>query len=257
MDKALTIRARVRGQNALLTLNGLVLCRLADGLEYKLAVHEFLQAGENRIQIIALSANQQGLLIHDCAFELHVELQKYRGPSVWVQPQVLFSFDDSFVRGQRLKKGRVLDTIVDLPVSFPRWRCFDVLQASADADDTLRIQDFVTQTFDLLRVGKVSALSPWFSVRNRELASAYGLELQLVHQRFCDYLSNLCRHHALSETAQNPEAWYFHRVRQSPVYALLNTQHQPLLQFQSTQNSDLLELPLHVGVLGGEVFVLR
>jgi len=113
MDKTLLLRASVQGQNALLTLNGMVLGKLQNGRELVLPIHEYVQSGENRIQVILLpGASMQGtslnpdhaLLTQNCSTTVWVELQKDRGPDVLVQPRVLFELKTAFQRGQRLRK---------------------------------------------------------------------------------------------------------------------------------------------------------
>lgn len=261
MDKSLLLRACVQGQDALLMLNGMVLAKLTAGQELRLPVHEYIQSGENRIQVEAISpAVQSGvtpLSVCDLDAQVLVEIQKDRGPASFVNPNVLFKLQGRVLRGQRLSKNRVLDTCVDLPVSFPRWRYLDVMQSPADADDQERIQDFLLNLFTLFQGQKVSALLPGFSVRNRELAAAYGLDLQQVHSSFASHLEHICKHYTLSDKALDPTQWLVRPVRQSSIYALLNPEHQPLLQFTANQGDALLQWPMHVGVLGSEVFVLR
>jgi len=261
MDKTLLVRACVQGLDALLTLNGMVLCKLIAGLEIRIPVHEFIQSGDNRVQVLALG--EQGLLSCneltpvDCAVHVVVELQKDRGPESLVQAHVLFSLAEQIKKGQRLKKARMLDVSVNLPVSFLRWRFFDVLQAGAEESDFIRIQDFVLGLTGQIQARKTSALLPYFSVRNQEVASAYGLDLQEVHKVFSSRVNLLCSTFSLSDSVLDSGAWLFHRVRHSSVYALLNAQHLPLLQFESGENMTRHQWPMHVGVLGGEVFVLR
>lgn len=261
MDKTLLIRAHIQGRDALLTLNGMVLCKLIAGQEVRLPVHEFIQAGENRIQVLALGP--QGLLLDtaltpvDCGVQVSVELQKDRGAESLVQAHVLFDLVENFKKGQRLKKGRMLDVTVNLPVSFSRWRYLDVLQSGADENDHIKIQDFVLQLAGLFQARKLALLLPYFSVRNQEVASAYGLDLQQAHIAFSSRMNLLCSTFTLSEESLDSSTWLFHKVRHSSVYSLLNTMHQPLFQFDSTEHPNRQQWPMHVGVLGGEVFVLR
>ena len=261
MDKSLLLRACVQGQDALLILNGMVLAKLTAGQELHLPVHEYIQSGENRIQVEAISTTVQssGKPISACNTEAQVlvEIQKDRGPASFINANVLFKLQGSVLRGQRFNKNRVLDTRVDLPVSFPRWRYLDVMQSPADADDQERIQDFLLNLLTLFQGQKVSALLPYFSVRNREVATAYGLDLQQVHGNFASHLEQMCTHYTLNDAALDPTQWLVRPVRQSSIYALLNPEHQPLLQFNANQGGALHQWPMHVGVLGSEVFVLR
>ena len=149
MDKTLLIRACVTGSDALLCLNGMVLCKLISGQEMRLPVHEFIQSGENRIQVILL-----GSVLNDTHSRVCVELQKDRGADVLVQPQVLYEFEESLLRGERLEKNRLIDVCVDLPVSFPKWRYLDVMQASSDGQDLQKIQDFILQLLRLMQEKK-------------------------------------------------------------------------------------------------------
>ncbi|WP_334118777.1 hypothetical protein [Limnobacter sp.] len=261
MDKSLLLRASVKGQDALLMLNGMVLGKLTVGQELRLPVHEYIQSGENRIQVEAISSTAQNgakpLSACNVDAQVLVEIQKDRGPGSFVNANVLFRLQGSVLRGQRFNKNRVLDTRVDLPVSFPRWRYLDVMQSPADSDDQERIQDFLLKMLTLFQGQKVSALLPYFSVRNREVATAYGLDLQQVHSTFASHLEQMCTHCTLNDKALDPAQWLVRPVRQSSIYALLNPEHQPLLQFNANQSGTLHKWPMHVGVLGSEVFVLR
>lgn len=261
MDKSLLLRASVQGRDALLMLNGMVLGKLSMGQELQLPVHEYIQSGENRIQVEAISPAVQAavkpLSACDTEAQVLVEIQKDRGPSSFVNANVLFRLQGSVRRGQRFNKNRVLDMRVDLPVSFPRWRYLDVMQSPADADDQERIQDFLLNLIALFQAQKVSALLPYFSVRNREVAAAYGLDLQQVHSNFASHLEQICIHHTLNDATLDPAQWLIRPVRQSSIYVLLNLEHQPLLEFKANQGGALHQWPMHVGVLGSEVFVLR
>lgn len=261
MDKTLLLRASVKGQDALLSLNGMVLARLHDGRELLLPIHEYVQSGENRIQVTVLpgvSKNpDHALITQDCSATVWVELQKDRGPDVLVQPHVLFELNVSFQRGQRLRKNRLLDSTVDLPVSFPRWRYLDVLPSTHSANDVVLIEDFLLNLLAQIKAGKTTALLPFFTIRNRELAAAYGLDPQHVHGDFAAHLNHLCVHAELLESTLDPQCWQVQCVRQSPVHALLGKNLEPLLQWKCSLSGASLQLPMHVAVLGGEVFVLR
>lgn len=261
MNKTLLLRAFVSGQDALLLLNGMILAKLEAGVETRLAMHEFIQAGENRIEVLALemqSAHGTSILAKsNCSAQVWIELHKDRGPATQVEPHLLFVFEESHKRGQRLPKSRMLDVKVDLPVSFPRWRYLDVLQSSQAEKDLLSVQDFLLNVLGLFQKKNASALSPYFTHRNREIASAYNIDLQQCHSTFTAFLNHLCTSCSLEESTLDPQGWYFRPVRNSAVYALLNQQHEPLFRFRCTQEQTTIHLPMHVGVLGGEVFVLR
>ena len=252
MDKTLLIRAISHGSDALLCLNGMVLCKLPAGQEIRLPVHEFIQSGENRIQLVLLDG-----VLKNIHGRLCVELQKDRGADALVQPQVLYEFEKSVSRGERLASNRLIDVCVDLPVSFPRWRYLDVMQASGDEQDVQRIQDFVFNLLRLFQEKKISLLLPCFSVRNREIAIAYGLDAQQVHRDFQMHLQQVTEQGVLPDDVWDPKSWCLLPVRGAAVYALLNSQHQSLLQFQINDDGTVFQIPMHVGVLGGEVFVLR
>ncbi|MCE2744658.1 MAG: hypothetical protein LW710_01970 [Burkholderiales bacterium] len=261
MDKTLLLRACVHGQDALLGLNGMVLAKLYQGRELLLPIHEYVQSGENRIQVILLPSTLENsgnsLLMQDCQASVSVELQKDRGPDLLVQPSVLFELNASALRGQRLRKSRLLDSIVDLPVSFPRWRYLDVLPSSSGTNDSALIEDFLLSILAQFQAGKVSALLPFFTTRNRELATAYGLDPQVVLGNFTSHLKHLCAHSEILESALDPENWRIQCIRNSPVHAVLGKLHEPLLQWKCSHTGTTFQLPMHVGVLGGEVFVLR
>lgn len=261
MDKTLLLRASVEGHDALLSLNGMVLGKLHDRRELVLPIHEYLQAGENRIQVTVLQESKSDscheLLTRDCSVTVWVELQKDRGPNLIVQPQVLFELNASARQGQRLKKNRLLDSQVDLPVSFPRWRYLDILPSTRGINDALLIEDFLLNLLAQIKSAEVPALLPYFTVRNRELAAAYGLDPQTVFSDFAAHLKRYCTQAELLDSALDPQYWKFQCVRQSPVYALLGRNHEPLLQWKCGLSGTTLQMPMHVAVLGGEVFVLR
>jgi len=261
MDKTLLLRASLHGHDAVLSLNGMVLGKLHDGRELLLPIHEYVQSGDNRIQVTVLqdasSNSEQTVLSQDCSVTVHVELQKNRGPDVLVQPHVLFELNASSQRGQRLKKNRLLDSKVDLPVSFPRWRYLDLLPSTRGANDTELIEDFLVSLFAQIKATQVSSLLPYFTIRNRELACAYGLDPQLVFSDFAAHLKHCCTQAELLESAMDPQNWNLRCIRQSPVHALLGKNHEPLLQWKCCLSGTTLQLPMHVAVVGGEVFVLR
>jgi hypothetical protein len=239
----------------------MVLAKLHQGRELLLPIHEYVQSGENRIQVIVLSKtledSENALLVQDCHASVWVELQKDRGPDLLVQPHVLFELNASFRRGQRLKKNRLLDSMVDLPVSFPRWRYLDILPSNSGTNDSTLIEDFLLVFLAQFQAGKVSQLLPFFTTRNRELATAYGLDPQVVHGDFASHLKHLCTQSELLDFALDPQNWRVQCIRNSPVYALLGRNHEPLLQWKCGLSGTRFQLPMHVGVLGGEVFVLR
>jgi hypothetical protein len=266
MDKTLLLRASVQGQDAVLSLNGMVLSKLNDGQELLLPIHEYVQSGENRIQVTVLpsapkleaSSNaDHARASTDCGATVSVELQKDRGPDVLVQPHVLFELNASFQRGQRVIKNRLLDSTLDLPVSFPRWRYLDILPSTGGANDSILIEDFLLNLLALFKSANASALLPFFTIRNRELAAAYGLDPQRVHGDFAAHVKQLCTHAEFLESTLDPQWWNVRCIRQSPVHALLGKNHEPLLQWKCSLTGALLQLPMHVAVLGGEVFVLR
>ena len=261
MDKTLSLRAVAHGQNSLLVLNGMVLCKLPTDQVVSMPVHEYIRAGENRIQVLCLEetgvTGHDALVTCDYSVQVFVELQKDRGPCTLVQAQVLFKLENSLRRGQRLRKGCLLDVSVDLPVSFQRWRYLDVLGSLPDDNNQIRLQDFVLGLQDCFRDKKVSSLLPYFSVRNREIATAYGLDHQEVHTSFSAHLEHLCASSVLCDSALDPQLWRFYAAGRSAVYALLNSRYEPLFQFQCAEPAVAFQLPMHVGVLGGEVFVLR
>ena len=252
MDKTLLIRATSHGSDALLCINGMVLCKLSAGQESRLPIHEFIKSGENRIQLILLSG--VSINIHG---RLCVELQKDRGADVLVQPQTLYEFEHCISRGERLTNNRLIDVRVDLPVSFPKWRYLDVIQARGDEQDLQKIQDFIVHLLRLFQEKKISLLLPYFSVRNKEIAIAYGLDIQQVHRDFQIHLQQVTEQCVLPDEVWDPQSWCLPPVGGAAVYALLNNQYQSLLQFHMNNDSTVFQLPLHVGVLGGEVFVLR
>lgn len=257
MDRTLLLRASVHGQDAVLNLNGMVLSKLHAGRELLLPIHEYVQSGENRIQVTVLPSADHALVSRDCGATVSVELQKDRGPDVLVQPHVLFELNASFQRGQRVIKNRLLDSTLDLPVSFPRWRYLDILPSAGGVNDSVLIEDFLLNLLALFKSVNASALLPFFSIRNRELASAYGLDPQQVHADFAAHVKQLCTHAEFLESTLDPQWWNVHCIRQSPVHALLGKNHEPLLQWKCSLTGAILQLPMHVAVLGGEVFVLR
>lgn len=257
MDKALLLRASVHGQDAVLNLNGMVLSKLHAGRELLMPIHEYVQSGENRIQVTVLPSADHARASTDCGATVSVELQKDRGPDVLVQPHVLFELNASFQRGQRVIKNRLLDSTLDLPVSFPRWRYLDILPSTGGANDSILIEDFLLNLLALFKSANASALLPFFTIRNRELAAAYGLDPQRVHGDFAAHVKQLCTHAEFLESTLDPRWWNVRCIRQSPVHALLGKNHEPLLQWKCSLTGALLQLPMHVAVLGGEVFVLR
>ncbi len=83
MDKTLLLRASVQGQNALLTLNGMVLGKLQNGRELVLPIHEYVQSGENRIQVILLpGGSMRGASLNPD----HALLTQNCTTTVWVEP---------------------------------------------------------------------------------------------------------------------------------------------------------------------------
>jgi len=146
MDKTLTLRAHVTGTDAMLCLNRLPLVPVRDGQEIKLSVHEYLIAGENLIELQSLSKGAR------CASSIHarlkIEIQKDRGTKVITTPTSLHILKHDIEPRERLVEHRILNALVNLPVKFPRWRFFDLLDCATDVNDEPCLEEFVSTLID-------------------------------------------------------------------------------------------------------------
>lgn len=255
MDKTLTLRAHVAGADAMLCLNRLPLVRVRDGQEVKLAVHEYLMAGDNQIELQSLA--KQAMCAHAIHAHLNIEIQKDRGSKVITTPTVLHTVERVVQPRERLPQQRILNAMVNLPVKFPRWRFLDLLDSLAEENDRPRLEDFVSDLLRSIEKKRIVDITPLFISRNKELALAYGLDASALHRAFCDSLLSNVESGSLAAGCSDPEQWQFRRVGQSSMYALLNQEHEPLLQFHEPESNTVHRWPMLVAVLTGDVFVIR
>ncbi len=255
MDKTLTLRAHVEGADAMLCLNRLPLARIRDGQELKLAVHEYLMAGENQIELQSLA--KVDMCAHAIRAQLNIEIQKDRGSKVITTPTSLHTVEQLIQPRERLPQQQILNALVSLPVKFPRWRFFDLMDAFAEHNDKLRLEDFVSDLLGSIEKKRVMEITPLFIARNKELALAYGLDASVLHRLFCDSLLFNVESGSLAAGCSDPEQWQFRRVGQSSMYALLNQDHEPLFQFHDPESNTVHRWPMLVAVLTGDVFVIR
>jgi hypothetical protein len=261
MDKLLLLRASVQQMDCLLSLNSMVVGKLKAGVELCLPVHEFIQAGANSLQLISLATSNgaacTGRATKDCDFQVSLEIRKDRGPLSLVQGTVLYQVGGSVARGDYLKDALLLDVSLDLPLAFPRWRFLDVLHTETSAADITKVEAFLLDLIRNLQAARLPEVLRIFSARNREVAAAYHLDVQQASSDFHKYLDDTCTGSSICESTLDAGNWRFHAVGKAAVYAVLNRDFNPLLQFHFPDTGRRLLVPMHLGVLGDEVFVLR
>lgn len=260
MDKTLFMSVGVQGMDCWIRINRLTLCLVKSGCDLRLPVHEFIQQGDNRIEVWPAQSSASGLQLFKTAFSAHVQLElvKDRGPGQLVQAVPVSGFKVDIKPGElRSLCVPMLDEQVDLPVQFPKWRFLD-LQGEPNAQvDHARIVRFVHQLSGLFSTGQVDALLPWFSHRNRELMLAYNLDVQDAFEQFRNHLKWLCTECELVADALDPDLWQVKCSPHAPIYSLFSTRGTSVLQFRHADSSRRFQLPLHVAVLNDDVFVVR
>lgn len=260
MDKTLFMCVDVQGMDCWVSVNQLTLALVKSGSNLRLPIHEFIQQGANRLELWPSQTNGQALHLFKTAFSAHLrlELVKDRGPGQWVQATPVTGLKVEIQQGE-LRKTNVplMDERVDLPVQFPRWRFLDLQGEPGLDEDHSRIVRFVHQLSGLFRSAQVDALLPWFSHRNRELMLAYNLDVQEGLDQFRNHLKRLCTECELVTDALDPESWQVKGSPHAPIYSVFAAGGQSVFQFLHSETRRRFQLPLHVAVLNGDVFVVR
>ena len=248
--------ACVQGSNCLLMVNGFVAAFLPANVQVRVPIHEFIVSGENRLHIRSAEGSTHAAS-QNMDIALHIELYKDRGPSALVQGDAVCALSKSVEQGEFLQDGILLQLHVNLPVSFPAWRMFDLVQVETNGLDLAPVSDFMRLLRGHFTQKNVNALLPYFSNRNRELAVAYGLDAQDVFERFSAHLVRLCTECELQAEGFDPHTWRFVQVGRSCIWFLGDSNCKPVFRFQHRLTQQHYALPMHVAVLNGEVFVVR
>lgn len=258
MNKTLLMQGHHEAPRAWLMVNGLAVLLLRPGQRWVLSVHEYLSAGDNRIQVRLLDPLPQGRV--SVGVDSHIELvvQKHRGPDVLVQGQVLYRLTGHVDALEPVEHGLILDRIVNLPIALPTWQFMSLPERHGYDQDQALLGGFVASLLHSLERGQTAQVAALFAPRLRELAQAYQQDVVGLSRAFQAHLERLCAVAPLDDTAKDPAQWLFWpECGQQAWRVVRQTDHTDLLAFADSASGQRWTIPIHATVLNGEVRILK
>ena len=231
-----------------LWVNGLVVGLLEPGLLWVQSIHQYLVRGTNSIRV---QRAQEGHFFPKEEVRVHLNIQLLEKE----KNQILNRWNKCHPALKWIKSGCLVQLEVDLPVSLPRWKFMDVQQMKSEASDVVCIQYFLPELIEALIKKDFPVLHSMFSIRNKELCAAYGLDSmdfsEMFKRRILEVSSSMTR----SSFHFNPDEFRCVSSGSSPIYYLSDQTDRPFLNW--VDSSVEWSIPLHVAVIQRQVYVVR
>jgi hypothetical protein len=252
MDSLIVLTAQIQGSSAWLWVNGVVVGLVEPGATWVQSIHQYLVRGANDIRLQRVDAAN---FLPKTEVWVHLNIQLVGKD----KNQMLHRWNTSHPGLKWIKGGCLLQVDVDLPVSFPRWKFMDIQQMKAEPSDAVCIQYFLPELLGALLKRDFATLHAMFSIRNKELCTAYGLDT-------IDFAD--CFKKRVMELSQSMESASFHinpedcvciptgiPTGSSPLYYLSDKANRPFLNWVDPAGE--WSIPLHLAVIQRQVYVVR
>lgn len=248
MDSLLLLNAQIQGGSAWLWVNGVVIGLLEPGNVWSQSIHQYLLRGQNQIRI-----QRVGGADFLPKADVHVSVQiQLLGKD---KTQTLHRWNACHPGMKWVKAGCFLQVEADLPVQFPRWKFFDIQHMKSEPSDVVCIQYFLPDLINAILKRDFAVLHHLFSIRNKELCTAYGLDPVEFSDQFKTRVSQLSCAMEEASFQFNPLDCVCIPIGNSPLYYLSNKLDRPFLNWGDAASA--WSIPLHVAVVQRQVYVIR
>lgn len=271
MERLLVAKLEVQDCAAELLLNGVPLARAdADRPRTVLPVHEFTNAGENRIELVVWPHASTTLpgseppplpLVGDgrTLAQAHVLLPRVRSVADEANARSLVQLQFAPPHGTPYQAPHRLAQDVVLPVSFPRWRWLDAPMLASTAADAAALQaaarELVAQLAADLSAGEFDRVLNVLRLRTEEIAVAYLRQPAEETQRLRERLLQWQAEGRL--VFPPPEAVVLRPIAGGHLGECLGADGGPALRSQPDAQGRVITLPLRVAAVEGKLYVLR
>jgi hypothetical protein len=281
MERILFLRVEASGCEVEAVLNGMPVVRLdarGDGsgkCSPRMAcipVHEYTLAGGNRLSAVINpwpvtqpepAAGQPALPpmpnVADGKtwVKLRLLLPRQGQPASDNSARTLGQLDWGLAENELFETPLTLQQVVELPVTFPRWRWLDA--PVIDNPEALKMQVLAhiqRLAVDLTR-GDPESLIAAARLRFEELALAYQRQPADEMARFRTHLQQLSAAKALRVNPPLPADLMLRRVADGRLLECLNAAGQPVLRTVPSEGGVSHTWPLRLAVVEGKFYVLR
>jgi len=270
MDRLMCLHVQSCTEAVELWVNGLPVMRLpAGGTAQTLTVHEYLQAGANRLTLVVapsplLQAAGAPAAVPRLApkpLQVQARLLLLRSGKRVADgsARVLAELNWHAAEGQAFDAPTIVNQELELPVAFPRWRWLDAPAITFGPAERALALAFVQRCCFELSRGNPDGLIAASRLKYEELGQAYQVpEAELVGG-LRDQVQALWKSQALAKLVPpTAESLLLRPVAAGRLIECLNLMGEPALR---TQNDDPklanAAWPLRLTIMDGKVYVLR
>lgn len=272
MERILFLRVEAAGCEVEAVLNGMPIVRVdARGQTSPrmacVPVHEYTLAGGNRLGAVVnpLPVTQAepapppvpAVADGHTWIKLRLLLPRQGQPASENSARTLGQLDWGLAENEVFETPLALQQVVELPVSFPRWRWLDA--PVIEPSEALKIQVLAhlqRLAVDLTR-GDPESLLAAARLRFEELALAYQRQPADEIARFRAHLQQLAASKALRVNPPLPADLVLRRVADGRLLECLNAAGQPALHTVPSEGGVSHAWPLRLAVVEGKFYVLR
>lgn len=248
MDSLILLNAQIQGASAWLWINGLVVGHLEPGQLWCQSIHQYLIRGQNQICLQRVGGTDY-LPKEDVLIHVHIQLL---GKD---KTQTLQRWNVGHPGMKWVKAGSFLQVQVDLPVHFSRWKFLDIQHMKSESSDVVCIQYFLPDLINAILKRDFVMLHSLFSIRNKELCMAYGLDPVEFYDQFKNRVLQLSNALQGASFQFNPLDCVCVPIGSSPLYYLSDKLDRPFLNWGDSAGA--WSIPLHVAVVQRQVYVIR
>ena len=264
MERLLVLRLEVANCTAQASLNGIPLIRSSGArANVTLPVHEFTLAGANELALeigpalpgqpaapaARLSDGQTGA-------SLRLLLPRVGSVADAAHARCLAQLEWAPARDEPYETPTTLQTQVDLPIQFPRWRWLDVLPVEVDARLTLEAARYLTRIVAAMARGDVDPLLMASRLRLEEQALAYQRDLTETVASARTQLAAICAGGAFKPRLVSPPELLLRPVAGGRLLECLRADGGPAIQ-GTLAEGHRFEWPARLTRVDGALYVLR
>lgn len=267
MERLLVLRLEALGCSAEAVLNGVPLLRVGGTqLLASMPVHEFTLAGSNQIELIinplpvsagaSELAGEPGLSDGKLGASLSLLLPRVGAVAHPASARTLASLDWAPALDEVYQSPTRLQTQVDLPITFARWRWLDAPVIAVTDALKEQLAGYLLNIALGLAKGNPEPLIQASRLRLEELAQAYQRNLSDDVQRLRTHLLQLHAVQALKPALPCAAKLLLRPVAGGRLLECLALDGQPLLRSACAGGGHIM-WPLRVSAIAGEFYVLR
>lgn len=264
MERLLLLRIEAAGCQAQALLNGIPIAQLeahtTPGIHVAcVPVHEYTLAGSNRLSLILHPQSPPTPMVADGASWVKVRLLLPRQgqPASENSARTLAELDWALPEGDVYEAPLFVQQIVDLPVTFPRWRWLDA--PTIDITATLKSQAvaFLQRLAIDLNKGDPEGFIAAARLRFEELAQAYQRDPAEEVARFRAHIAQLSASKSLRITPITAADLTLRPVADGRLMECLGPNGQAVLQTLPSDSGTCHSWPLKLAVVDSQFYVLR